>query len=276
MADEEQAREPQEEQTHEEWLAAERARLERGFAFEPKPSSAPSKPGTADEVLAGLGLGAGVAAGAAAPHANPTTFEGVKPAVIATALRNEIPDDDTRVEVDRTGDSAVVTVLQSQESHPHQFLPALTVTLIETEGMLTVTVSDLTERTVRGALGSIGSTVVEQGKRMLFRRGRRGIGGLLDAAGNVIEGVEDLAEDIQDLWLPRRVWNLIDRVGGAAEDAYLKERREKQKRQWEREAVERAWTRCEWCGRVYKDDEDDRTDCPACGAARGDRPDSLK
>lgn len=273
MADEEKTRD--EELTHEEWLAAERARLEKGFAYEPRPSSAPAKPGTADEVLAGLGLGAGVAAGSAAPHSNPTTFEGVQAAVIANALRNELPDDDTRVEAERTGDALVVTVLQSQENNPYQLLPALTVALIETAGMLTVTVSDLTERTVRGALGSIGSTVVEQGKRVLFRR-RRGVGGLFDAAGNVIEGVQDLVEDIQDLNLPRRVWTVIDRVGGAAEEAYLKDRREKQKARWEREAVERAWTRCEWCGRVYKDDEAERTDCPSCGAPRGDKPASLK
>jgi len=263
MADEEKTRD--EELTQEEWLAAERARLEKGFTYEPKPSSAPAKLGTGDEVLAGLGLGAGVVAGAAAPHPNPTTYEGVQAAVIANALRNELPDDDTRVEVERTGDALVVTVLQSQDDSRYQFLPALTVALIETAGMLTVTVSDLTDRTVRGALGSIGSTVVEQGKRMLFRR-RRGVGGLFDAAGNVIEGVQDLVEDIQDLALPRRVWNAIDRVGEAAEGAYLKDRREKQKAQWEREAVERAWTRCEWCGR----------DCPACGAPRGDKPASLK
>ena len=273
MADEEKTRD--EELTQEEWLAAERARLEKGFTYEPKPSSAPVKPGTGDEVLAGLGLGAGVVAGAAAPHPNPTTYEGVQAAVIANALRNELPDDDTHVEMERTGDALVVTVLQSQDDSRYQFLPALTVALIETAGMLTVTVSDLTDRTVRGALGSIGSTVVEQGKRMLFRR-RRGVGGILDAAGNVIEGVQDLVEDIQDLALPRRVWNVIDRVGEAAEDAYLKDRREKQKTQWEREAVERAWTRCEWCDRVYKDDEADRTDCPACGAPRGDKPASLK
>ena len=71
MADQEKEQ-THEGQTHEEWLAAERARLEKGFTFEPKPPSAPSKPGTADEVLAGLGLGAGVAAGAAAPGVEPS------------------------------------------------------------------------------------------------------------------------------------------------------------------------------------------------------------
>ena len=191
-------------------------------------------------------------------------------------MRSEIPDDDTRVEVDRAGDSLVVTVLQSRENAPHQFLPALTVTMIETAGMLTVTVSDLTEGTVRTTLGSIGGTVLEQGKRVILQGRRRGVAGLLDAAGHVMEGVQDLVEDIQDLALPRRVWNVIDRVGGAAEEAALKERQEKQKLQWKREAAERAWTRCEWCDRVYKDDEADRTDCPACGAPRGDKPGFVK
>lgn len=275
MADEEKSPDDSE-LTHEEWLAAERTRLEQGFKFEPKPTSAPGKPGTADEVLAGLGLGAGVAAGAAAPHPNPTTFEGVKPGVIASALRNEIPDDDTRVQVDRTGDSVVVTVLQNRERAPHQFLPALSVTMIEAAGMLTVTVSDLSDGTVRDALGSIGGTVVEQGKRMVFRRRRWGVGGLIDAAGDVIEGVQNVVEDIQDLALPRRVWNVIDRVGRAAEDAYLEERRQKQKAKWEREAAERAWLQCEWCGRVYKEDEAERTDCLACGAPRGQKPAFLE
>ena len=263
-------------QSHEEWLESERERLKKGFTYEPKPTSAPSTPGTADEVIAGLGLGAGVAAGAAAPHPNPATFEGVNPTVIANALRNEIPDDDTRVEVDRAGDSVVVTVLQSRESAPHQFLPSLTATLIETEGMLTVTVSDLTDSTVRSRLGSIGSTVLEQGKRVILRRRRWGIGGLIDTAGDVIEGVQDVVEDIQDLAMPRRVWNVIDRVGSAAEDAYLKERRVKQKARWEREAAERAWTTCEWCGRVYRDEEADLTACPTCGAPRGQKPEFLK
>ena len=60
-----------ERQSQEEWLESERERLKKGFTYEPKPTSAPSKPGAADEVIAGLGLGAGVAAGAAAPHPNP-------------------------------------------------------------------------------------------------------------------------------------------------------------------------------------------------------------
>ena len=51
MADEEKNHD--EELTHEEWLAAERARLEEGFTYEPQPSSAPAKPGTGDEILAG-------------------------------------------------------------------------------------------------------------------------------------------------------------------------------------------------------------------------------
>ena len=49
----------------EEWLAEEQARLDEGFTFEPKPSSAASKPGAGEEILAGLGLGAAVVGGAA-------------------------------------------------------------------------------------------------------------------------------------------------------------------------------------------------------------------
>jgi len=170
----------------------------------------------------------------------------------------------------------VVTFLQSQENHPHQFSPALTATLIEKPDTLTVTVSDLSQGTVRGALGSMGSTLLDQGKKALSGRKPSGIAGLLDAAGRVMEGVEDLVEDIQDLGLPRRVWEVIDRVGGAAEQAYLDQRREEQRRRWKREAARRAWTHCAWCGRAYEDDEDSRMECPSCGAPRGDKPDRLR
>lgn len=262
--------------SHEEWLKAERERLKKGFTYEPQPSSAPGKPGAADEVLAGLGLGAGVVGGAVAPHPNPVTFEGCKAAVIVDALGAELPDDDTRVQVDRSGDSVVVTILQSQERDARGFSPALNVTLIEKPDMLTVTVSDLDQDTVRDTLSSMGGTLLDQGKRALSGGKPLGVGGLLDAAGHVMEGVEDLVEDIQDLGLPRRVWEVIDRVGGAAEQAYLDQRREERKAQWEREAAERAWTHCAWCGRAYKADEDDLRECPACGAPRGDKPSSPK
>jgi len=263
-------------QSHKEWLAAERARLANGFSFEPQPSSAASKPSLADQALVGAGLGAGVIGGAGASHPNPVTFEGCKAEVIVNALRTEIPDDDTRVQVDKTGDSVVVTILQSQKSTPLEFSPALTATLIEKTNTLTVTVSDLSQGTVRSALGSMGSTLLDQGKKMLSGRKRSGAAGLLDAAGRVMEGVEDLVEDIQDLGLPRRVWEAIDRVGGAAEQAFFDEQRKEQELQWKREAARRAWTHCAWCGRAYQDDEDNRTDCPACGATRGDKPASLK
>lgn len=264
----------EDEQSQEEWLEEERERLKEGFSYEPQPTTAAGKPSSADEVLAGLGLGAGVVGGAVGPHPNPVAFQGVRAAVIADALRAELPDDDTRVQVDRTADALVVTVLQSQGDRPHEFSPALTATLIETEGALTVTVGDLDEDTARGAVGSMAGTLVEQGKRALF--GRRGVAGLIDAAGNVIEGVEDLIEDIQDLGLPRRVWAVIDRVGGAAEKAHLDQQRQAQELRRQREAAARAWTHCEWCGHAYADDEVGRADCSTCGAPRGPKPPFLK
>ncbi len=257
------------EQSIEEWLAEERARLDEGFKFEPKPSSQVSKP-AAEEILAGVGLGAGVVGGAVAPHPNPVTFEGVGAGVIANALRSELPDDDTRVQVNRTGSTTVITILQSQASRPHDFFPALTVNLVETPDTLTVTMSDLDQDAVRGTLGSIGRTTLKQGAQLVFRR--RGVGGLIRTAGNMIEGVEDLVEDIQDLNLPKQVWEVIDRVGKAAEDAYLEQQRREQKRRWAQETAARAWTHCESCGRAYREDEAQRVDCPSCGAPRGDKP----
>jgi len=259
-----------EEKNLEEWLAEEQARLDKGFTIEPKHGSGTGKPGAGEEILAGLGLGAGVVGGALAPHPNPVTFEGVKATVIVSALKSEIADDDTRAKVDRTGDSVVVTLLQSQADAPRQFSPALTATLIETADTLTITLGDLNQDVKRGAISSMGSTLVEQGKRALS--GRRSLAGLLDAAGNVIEGVDDLVENVQDLGLPRRVWEVIDRVGEAAEEVYLEERRKEQELQRRREEAVRAWTHCPSCGRAYRDDETDRVDCPACGAPRGDKP----
>jgi hypothetical protein len=227
-------------------------------------------------VLAGLGLGAGVVAGAAAPHPNPVTFEGCRAADIVSALRAEIADNDTRLQVDSTGTSVVATILQSQGDNAARFAPAVSVTLIEKADALTVTVSDLGQDSLRSTLGSMGSTLVDQGKRVLSRTRRAGVGGLLDAAGQVIEGVEDLVEDVQDLGLPRRVWGVIDRIGEAAEKAYLAERRQAQEAEQKREAAVRAWTHCEWCGRAYADDEQSRMDCPTCGGPRGTKPAFLE
>jgi hypothetical protein len=260
-----------EKKSFEEWMAEEQARLDKGFEYEPEPSSGEGKPKTGDEILAGLGLGAAVAGGAVAPHPNPVTLEGVKVATIVKALESEIADDDTRVEVDRTANSTVVTFLQSQEDTPYQFSPALSATLIQTADTLTVTLSDLNQDVKRGTISSVGSTLLEQGKRVLTGRSR-GIGGLMDAAGGLVEGVDDVVGSIQDLGLPKRVWKIIDRVGGAAEEVHLDQQRKERELQRRREEALRAWTHCPACGRAYREDEDSRVDCPSCGATRGDKP----
>jgi hypothetical protein len=259
------------EQSREEWMAEERARLKKGFSYTPKPATA-GKPGTGEEVLAGLGLGAGVVGGAIAPHPNPVTFEGCQAATIVNALKSELQDDDTRVQASQDAGAVIVTVLQSQKDNFNQFSPALSVTLIEKADTLTVTLGRLDQSAVRETLGSVGSTLVEQGKRVFTGRRSPGIGGLLETAGSLIEGVQDLAEDVQDLGLPKRVWEIVDRVGKAAEDAHLDQQRRERKAQQEREAAERAWTHCEWCGRAYGKDEGDLTRCPACDGSRGAKP----
>jgi hypothetical protein len=258
------------EQSLEEWLAEERKRLDEGFSYEPEPRPADSPPEPAQDILAGLGLGAGVLAGVAAGHPNPVTFEGCSASTIAEALSSHIPGEDTRVTIEETEEATMVRVLQSQERRPHQFSPALTVTLIETDETLTVAMSDLSEDVQRGAIGSIGQGALRGGRRLLLRG--RGLAGVLDAAGGLMRSIEDVSENIQDLTLPRRVWAVIDGVGAAAEEAYLKERRRRQVRQRQREAAARAWTHCEWCGRAYAEDETDIVQCPSCGAPRGSKP----
>jgi hypothetical protein len=260
------------EQSREEWLAAERERLEKGFSFEPQPAPEDATPGPADDILAQLGLGAGVLAGVVAGHANPVTFEGCSAATIADALVAEIADADTQVTASETEDATIVRILQRQEPH-RQFAPALTVTLIETDETLTVAMSDLSPDVKRGTLGSLGRSALQGSRRLLVRR--RGLPGVLDAAGGLIAGIEDVAEDIQDLSLPRRVWVVIDLVGAAAEDTYLEDRRRKRALERKRQAAERAWTHCEWCGRAYAEEEAGVVQCPSCGASRGVEPEWL-
>ncbi|MBN1978357.1 MAG: hypothetical protein JW918_13250 [Anaerolineae bacterium] len=258
----------EEKRSLEEWMAEERARLKKGFEYEPKPTTG-GGPSTDDDVLAGLGIGAAVVGGAAAPHPNPVIFEGVDPSIIANALRAEIADDDTQVQVNYTGDSTMVSFLLNQASS-YQFLPALAVTMLKAAGALTVTMSDLDRSVVRGAWTSIGGTVVKQGKDLLL--GRRGPAGLLDAAGDLIEGISEVAESADDLALPKQVWAVIDRVGKAAEKAYLEEKLLKEQDQRKREEAERAWTHCSSCGRAFRPDESQRVDCPSCGGVRGPKP----
>jgi hypothetical protein len=266
--------EQSQEQSLEAWLAEERKRLDEGFSFEPQLSSEERTPDRAQDILAGLGLGAGVLAGAVAGHANPVTFEGCDAATITEALTAYISGDDTRVVVEETEQAIIATILQTQEGRPHRFLPALTVTLIETDETLTVAMSDLSREVKRGALGSIGKTALRGSRRILLRR--RGLTGMLDSAGGLIQSIEDVTEDIQDLTLPKQVWAIIDRVGGATEEAYLEKRRRNEILERRREEAERAWSHCEWCGRAYAEDEEDVVQCPSCGAPRGVKPPWLE
>lgn len=258
--------------SHEEWLESERERLRRGFMYTPQPSASGTPARGADQVLAGLGLGAVAAAGALGPHPNPITFQGIRASVIANALRSEISDHDTRVQVQRTDEGMVVIVSQSQVSAPQRFSTVLTVTLLQAPEELSVAVSELRKSALREKWSSIGGTVLEQAGEVLVSRRRRGVRGLIDMAGNLRDGVEDLVDDLQDLTLPRRVWAVVDRVGGAAEEAYLEEIRRARALEWQREAAVRAYTHCAWCGRPYGPDEDETVRCPSCGAPRGPKP----
>ena len=262
--------EQDENQSLEAWLAEERHRLDEGFQFEAPARREDTTPEAAQDILAEMGLGAGVLAGVVAGHGNPVTFEGCRASTIAEALVSGISGRDTRVSVERPGNTTLVTVLQSQENRPHHFAPALTVTLIETDEALTVAMSDLSDEARRGAIGSLGRAALKGSRRLLLRR--RGVAGALDAASGLMQSIEEASEDIQDLSLPRRVWAIIDWIGEAAEEAYWQERSRRQARDRELEAAERVWTHCEWCGRAYAEDEEKSVQCPSCGAPRGPKP----
>jgi len=263
-----------EEQSLEEWLEEERQRLKKGFSYEPSPPSTPERPNATDQILAGLGLGAGVAAGTIAGHANPITFEGCSPELIISALESEFATGDTRIEVRRADTASVVTIFQAQADHPGTFSPALSITLIRPEETITIAMSDLSQQAKREALGSMGSTLLRQGRQLLFRR--RGVGGLVDSADGLLNTIESISEDIQDLTLPQQVWAVVDHVGGAAEEAYLEAEKRRRRLERKREAAERAWLYCPSCGRAYRPDEAERVNCPSCGGDRGPKPDWLK
>lgn len=259
-----------EEKSLEEWIKEERARLKKGFTY--TPPSRTEKPDTSEDILAGLGLGAAVAGGTIAPHPNPTIFEGVKAETIIAALEQHLTSDEIQTQVSRTENTTVVTFLHRLEKAPYRFLPALTATLLETSDTLTITLSDLSQDLKREALASAGSALLQQGGQALYRGATWGLAGLLDAAGNVIAGVEEIVEEIQKLGLPKRVWEVVDRVGNAAQEAYRQERRKEEEARQKREEAERAWTHCPSCGRAYQNDEAERVNCPSCGAPRGSKP----
>lgn len=263
-----------EKQSLEEWMDAERARLKQGFNYDPPPTSPPNKSESVGQVAAGLGIGASVVGSALAPHPETATFEGCRAAVIVKALESEIVAPDTRIQAERSGASTVVTILQSQARAPARFAPALTVTLVESAETLTVNVSALNQEAKRNTLGSVGRTVIGQSKRLLFRR--RGVDGLLDTAGELMRSAENLVEDVQDLGLPKRVWDVIDRVGLAAEKTYLENQRKRREVEEQRKAAEQSWLYCEYCGRAYEKDEEGLSNCPACRGARGEKPAWLK
>ncbi len=261
----------EEKQSLEEWLAHERKRLDEGFSYEPAPVSK-SESSSADDILTELGFGAGVLGTFVSGHANPVTFEGCRASTIVSALESELESGDTQVAVSRAEDTMTVNILQRQEPH-HRFFPALAVTLVESEETLGVAVSDLSQDAKRGAVSSLGKTALRTSSGLLLRE--RGLGSVLHTAHDLLEDIEDVVEDIQDLSLPKRVWAVIDRVGTAAEEAYLKERRKRQTAERKREAAEQAWTHCEWCGRAYSQAEEGIVQCPSCGAPRGTKPDWL-
>jgi hypothetical protein len=264
-----------ENKSREEWLADEQARLKQGFAFVPPPAAVPAAPsgagGAGDQALAALGIGAGVIGGALGPHPNPVSFEGVEAAVLADALHAELADADTCVQVNRSGAALVVTVLQCPNGGQGRFQPALALTLLEAGDTLTVTMSELSKGASGSAIGEIGGTLLQHGWGMLAGR-RRGLGGLVNTVGHVIQGAGQVAETLDDLRLPQRSWAVIDRVGAAAEASYLEAKRRSDAGRRKRAAALHSWTHCDYCGRAYEAEEATISNCPACGGPRAARP----
>lgn len=255
--------------SREEWLAEESARLKRGPTLQPLIPSVTNRGSALDPMRAGLGA----TGGALAPHPNPVTFQGCTANVIAEALRAELTDEDTRVEIGQAGKGIVVTIFQSYGRRSYHFWPVLSVTLLQAGEQLTVTVSPLAERAATDALSAIGGTLIKHGIGLLRRPS--GLGGLLSTVGHVVQGASELMDHLEDLTLPQRVWAIIDRVGGAAEKAFLEAQWRALEQQRQREAILAAWTHCPYCGRAYAPAEAELANCPACGGARGSKPEWI-
>lgn len=213
-----------------------------------------------------LGIGAGMAAGAAISN-NTAFYRGVRPADLVEPLRAEFNSAQTVAAAGGPADALNVTVFLLGQ---FDRVAAMTINLTARDDGTDVKVSDLSTRGVLAVVRAGGAkllNVAGQGLRLLS--GRLSPGEAISAAGQTLASSADLADAVTNLQLKERAWKVIRQTAEAIEVAYqdrLKQEREA------RALLETAWDRyynCPTCGVAFGAEEDT---CRVCGTARPEKP----
>lgn len=215
---------------------------------------------------AALGIGAGVAAGAAI-SGNTAFYRGVRPADLVEPLRAEFNSARTTAAAGGPPEALNVTVFLLGQ---FDRVAALTINLTAKDDGTEIKVNDLSTRGVLAVVRAGGAKLLDvAGKGLRLFSGRLSPGEAIDAAGQTLASSADLAEAVANLQLKERAWKVIRQTAEAIEAAYqdrLKQEREA------RALLEAAWDRynnCPTCGVTFG--AGDET-CRVCGSARPEAP----
>lgn len=218
---------------------------------------------------AAAALGLGVAAGAVATEGS-ASYHGVTPRPIARALESNFGNTQTTdAEVEGEENNLLATIYLKS---PDNYVPALTVSLVQAADSLEVKVSDLTSESLLEAAKEGGKkllNLVGKGLQFWLRRKQASVGEAVDVAQSALNTVFDAAQTAKDLKLQDRVWQVIKETAEVREKAYMVE--EERARQ-ERQDLIDAWNdynNCPQCGVAYPQDT---IQCKVCGRARNNPP----
>lgn len=218
---------------------------------------------------AAAALGLGVAAGTIATQGS-ASYHGVPPRTVARALESNFGKTQTTdVEVDGEENNLLATIYLKS---PDNYVPALTVALVQAADTLEVKVSDLTSESLLEAAKEGGKKLLNlagKGLQFWLRRKQASVGEAVDVAQSALNTVFDATQTAKDLKLQDRVWQVIKETAEVREKAYLVE--EERARQ-ERQDLIDAWddyNNCPQCGIAYPPDA---IQCKVCGRARNNPP----
>ena len=218
---------------------------------------------------AAAALGLGVAAGAIATEGS-ASYHGVPPRTVARALESNFGNTQTTdVEVEGEENSLLATIYLKS---PDNYVPALTVSLVQAADSLEVKVGDLTSESLLEAAKEGGKKLLNlagKGLQFWLRRKQASVGEAVDVAQSALNTVFDAAQAAKDLKLQDRVWQVIKETAEVREKAYMVE---EERAHQERQDVIDAWydyNNCPQCGVAYSADG---TQCKVCGRARNSPP----
>jgi len=217
---------------------------------------------------AALGVGAGVAMAATD---NTAFYRGANPADFIEPLRTEFETERTTLSHSGSPDALTVAVSLITDNGS---VPAMTINLTRLNDGTDVKVNELNKQGILETLKEGGKKLIHiagQGLTLLGRKqtGSMRPGDLITAAGQTIESGADLAQEIGNLKLKERAWQMIKQTAETIEASYL-DRLEKERQA--RAALETAWDNfynCPTCGVSFQNEE---TVCRVCGSARPEMP----